>query len=85
MNSDACSFSYSLFLNTEISQTVQDSTVAYLNKITATAVLVNLSLSFLSKSRYCILKTNNLDKERIRVPFSCSFNLPWLTVLGYTL
>lgn len=68
MNGDACSFSYSLVLNTEMSQTVQDSTVAYLNKITTTAVL-NFSLSFLSKYSYCILKTNNLDKERTRVPF----------------
>lgn len=78
MNGDAYSFGY-----TEMSQTVQDST-AYLNKITTTAVLVNFSLYFLSKNSYCILKTNNLDKERIRVPISWSLNLPWLTVLGYT-
>lgn len=70
MNGDACSFSYSLVLNTEMSQTVQDSTFAYLHKITTTAVLVNFSLSLLSKNSYRILKTNNLDKERIRVPFS---------------
>lgn len=54
MNGDACPFSYSLVLNTEMSQTVQDSTVAYLNKITTNAVLVNFSLYFLSKN---ILKT----------------------------
>lgn len=52
MNCDACSFSYSLVLNTEMFQTVQDSTVAYLNKITTTAVFVNFSLSFLSKNSY---------------------------------